>query len=289
MRPLSKLRPGYSLLEVMVVIGMALIVLALIVPAVVRGREASNSVICQDHLKNLAMAALLHHNERGVLPPYSTGRPGELYGSWFTHLLPYLNEQSLYNLIREGDVAPGGKSIFEPGAMLQDPNNQAFDVLKCQSDPTAAAMPEFGKTNYLGNWFSLSDTTRGIYSGPRRLKDLCDGPATVVLFAEAYAVCDKLARLALVSSQFHNFGITQDNKPSDDPSYAPDDFTMFQTMPSAGPGPDGCHKWRTQTPHAVMHVAMGDGSVRRVNPSISPENWKHGLKPSDGQPLPTDE
>ena len=65
-------------------------------------------------------------------------------------------------------------------------------------------------------------------------------------------------------------------KASDDPSYLPNDYTMFQVQPG------NCDKWRAQTPHSEMHVALADGSVTSVSASISPANWRSLLKPRDG-------
>jgi hypothetical protein len=58
---------------------------------------------------------------------------------------------------------------------------------------------------------------------------------------------------------------------------------MFQVRPTAAPGPQGCDPWRTQTPHAAMHVSLADGSVRSVSGDIDPLNWKKALKPRTGE------
>jgi prepilin-type N-terminal cleavage/methylation domain-containing protein len=38
--------------------------------------------------------------------------------------------------------------------------------------------------------------------------------------------------------------------------------------------PNGCDSLLTQTAHDAMNVAMGDGSVRSVSPSVSPRTWR---------------
>ena len=65
----------------------------------------------------------------------------------------------------------------------------------------------------------------------QRFQKFADGLTNTVLFAEAQANCDGLPRLATQASYYHNFGITQEGKPSDDPSYLPHDYTMFQVQP----------------------------------------------------------
>jgi hypothetical protein len=201
------------------------------------------------------------------------------YTSWVTHLLPQFGQQRLYEQLRLRQRS------------IDDVRKIRFPFLVCPSDTSTGdggANASWGKTNYLANWYVLTDGRGGFYAPRRRLRELTDGPPNVVLFAEAYSVCDRLARIALLSPWQHNFGVTQEGKASDDPSYWPHDYTMFQVQPVQRRGHDECDRWRAQTPHAVMNVTMADGSVRPVHGSVSPETWKNALKPCDGQPLGED-
>jgi hypothetical protein len=125
----------------------------------------------------------------------------------------------------------------------------------------------------------------GWFPPPPRFSSFKNGLTNAVLFAECYSECNELTRMALETPWYHTFGITQDEKPSDDPSYLPKDYTMFQVQPSESPGAGGCDAWRTQTPHNVMHAGLGDGSVRAVAPSIAPEIWKQVMKSRTGGPI----
>jgi prepilin-type N-terminal cleavage/methylation domain-containing protein len=66
------------------------------------------------------------------------------------------------------------------------------------------------------------------------------------------------------------------------------DFTQgglpFQIMPRAG----FCQPFSMVTPHDVMVVALGDGSVRTVSSGISAATWKNAWTPFDGNPLGPD-
>jgi hypothetical protein len=88
-----------------------------------------------------------------------------------------------------------------------------------------------------------------------------------------------LPRLALISPQHHNFGVTPQGMPSDDPLYAPNDYTMMQVRPAS------CDNWLAQTPHLAMNVIFADGSIRSIAADISPTLWKELLKPQDSRPL----
>jgi type II secretory pathway pseudopilin PulG len=270
-------RRGATLIEALVVFAILGILTGLLLVAVQRARETAHRMSCMNNLRQLGVAVHAYHNDHEFLPPYADQDPAVSrlkYTSWVTHLLPYFGQQRLYEQLRLRQRS------------TEEVRKVKFPFLLCPSDPTMGNNPgNWGKTNYLANWYVLTDGKSGFYAPPRKLRDLSDGLSNVVLFAEAYSVCDKLTRIALLSPWQHNFGVTQEGKPSDDPSYWPNDYTMFQVQPRQG---NGCDKWRTQTPHAGMHVTLADGSVRPVQATVSPETWKNALKPSDGQPLGDD-
>ena len=280
-------RPGLTLTELVVVIAIIAILVALLVPAVQKVREAAHRARCQNNLAQLNVAVHSYHSLKHRLPAYATGGRGQIWGSWLVPLLPHLDHAGLYKEIFDWDMGNHG---FQPmGVTVAGIRDFKFPFLYCAADPSVGDNTlSFGTTNYLANWYALTDGKKGLYSDPRRLNDFEDGTSNVILFAEAYSICSQWYRLSLDSSIFHNFGITPSGKPSDDPSYLPNDFTMFQVQPRMIPGPKACHPWRTQTPHAVMHVGLGDGSVRPVSGSISEETWKRALKPDDGKPLGSD-
>jgi prepilin-type N-terminal cleavage/methylation domain-containing protein len=79
------------------------------------------------------------------------------------------------------------------------------------------------------------------------------------------------------------------NSPASDPTY----LTVYPPEPG-GPiqdvPPTTCCDFRImQTPHAgALMVALGDGSVRSVSPSISWATWTAACNPTDGVPLGED-
>lgn len=269
-------RPGWTVVEVAVVLAITGVLSGLALAAIVHVRESASVATCQNNLRQLALAVHAHHAARRVMPPYASGMDGDVFGSWFVHLLPYVDQAPLYAQIRAGSTSTTGDvEVLVAGIADEAILYTVFPNLLCPSDPSGAARG--GRTNYLANWYVLTDGS-GIYARPRRFADVTDGLGNTVLFAEAYGLCDGLPRLALISSYHHNFGVTQQNKASDDPSYLPNDYTMFQVKPV------GCDKWRSQTPHAAMNVAMASGAVRVIDAGIAPATWKSLLKPGDGQP-----
>jgi hypothetical protein len=223
------------------------------------------------------------------MPPYSTGKTlGTPVGNWVSELLPYLDARS--DSQKNRSVFPcvdcEGKKNIVPGTGL---NTEHLGILTCPSDFSAPRQYYWGTTNYLANWYALDGSPSGGYYAPAKpLATLRNGLSNTVIFAEAYKICSGLPRMSMTAIHYHNFGVTQQAKPSDDPIYQPNDYTMFQVQPALGTGPNACDRWRTQTPHHAMNVCLADGSVRNVAGDISPSTWKQVLKTAGPLPIGAD-
>lgn len=267
-------RPAWTLVEVLVVLAITTTLVGLLLPAVQQVRQRGQLTACQNNLRQLAIAVHQYHDERAAMPPYATGlKPGTPDANWFFYLTPYLEQ---------GTVPAPKKATGTLITTTALPSDLKFAVLYCGSDPTASLSAHAGKTSYLANWYAFGDGTGGFFPPPQPFTHLRNGLSQVVLFAECYSECDKLARPALETPWYHTFGVTQDALASDDPYYAPVEFTMFQLQPAV----DECDRWRTQTAHAQMPVALGDGSIRLVAGDIDPAAWKKALKSGRGDPPP---
>ncbi len=95
-------RAGFSLVEMLVVIGLVGLLLGILLPAVQHVRAAANRMSCLSNLRQVGLA--LHHYEdaHGSLPPVLVSFPpsgGKRFGasvSWRVPLLPYLEQESLW-------------------------------------------------------------------------------------------------------------------------------------------------------------------------------------------------
>jgi prepilin-type N-terminal cleavage/methylation domain-containing protein len=279
MHPDRFARRAITLVEVLVVIAIIGVLIGLLVPAVMAIRERASVSQCQNNIRQVGVAFRGYEAMQGRMPPYSTGfPPGTPYGNWLGYILPYLDSSNSDQTIKSVFPCPDcdGQKNMVPATGL---SSQHVAVLACPSDPSGSSGNYWGTTNYLANWYALNGSPNGGYYEPAKaLATLRNGLSNTVVFAEAYKECSGLQRMSLTSIWYHNFGITQQAKPSDDPRYLPNDYTLFQVRPTTGDGPNACDKWRTQTPHSAMNVCLADITVRSVRPDISAEVWKRLLK-----------
>lgn len=86
-------RPGFSLLELLVVIGVIGVLVGLLLPAVQNVREAANCVRCANNLHQIGLALQSYEHRMGALPPSHDG--SQLF-SWAWKILPDLEQDNLY-------------------------------------------------------------------------------------------------------------------------------------------------------------------------------------------------
>lgn len=94
---------GFTLIEMLVVLAIISVMLSLLFPAIQRARESASRAMCQNNLRQitLAMRGYVEANHCAPLP----ARPN-LSGGWSIAILPFLEQDSLEQELKERPLAP---------------------------------------------------------------------------------------------------------------------------------------------------------------------------------------
>jgi prepilin-type processing-associated H-X9-DG protein len=270
-----------SHLEVAVVISLVVVLVALLVPAVQKVREAAARLTCSNHLKQIGQAVQSYHAVVGYYPRGGTHLPPAFPASadvqastpaarleswsWAYQILPYLEQSNLY---------------FNPDslAVRQAPIRQYY----CPSRRAAQVYEGLAKIDYAGNAGDQPEGDTGLVMrtgrGLVRRMDVLDGVSCTVLVAEKQLNQAMLGRSRDDDEAYATAGWSSDWEvyrwgaagPAVD-VHLPGEFGPAQVFGSAHP--------------TGFNSVFADGSVRFIRYSINPATWRRLCVRNDSQPI----
>ena len=157
-------RHAFTLVELLVVIAIIGILVALLLPAIQAAREAARRAQCQAHLKNIGLALQNYHSATGHFPKgfVSTGNLAVEAWAWSTYVLPYLEEQTIFDQLRPAQeyIVPvdanrtGKRNLADVLAAVKAgkaaelvPLQSPITVFRCPSDSTPQLIPVNAKSD----------------------------------------------------------------------------------------------------------------------------------------------
>jgi len=271
-------RNAMTILELLVVIAIIGVLIALLIPAVLRVREAALKLESMNNLKQIVLATHSFASDHSNRLPSCDGnlKSANRNQSLFAALLPYVEQESLSRL------SGGERFVF-------------VKTYASPADPTIsdAIARQAEVSSYAANF--------RVFSGnPRLSGGFRDGTSNTIAFAEHYGfncgngtqfdwMLRDLSLGAPGSMRRATFADSMDVSPkttgSPPVSLGNIEGLTFQIAPSI----DDCDPALAQSPHrGGMLVAVADGSVRFLSADTLPTTYWGAVTPAAGEILGDD-
>jgi prepilin-type N-terminal cleavage/methylation domain-containing protein/prepilin-type processing-associated H-X9-DG protein len=162
---------GFTLVELLTVIGIISILGALLLPVFAQAREASRRTACMSNARQIGMAVAQYLGDSdGVFP---TPRVRAPRNTWAGLMLPYVKDWRLFRCPAMSEATFGGRSIWQP-PLNTIGNLSVWEAWGWNADHLAPAKSDCSD-------FNLDFEA----SGPPAHENMVASPAATVMFAGA--------------------------------------------------------------------------------------------------------
>lgn len=178
------IHPGFTLVELLVAMGVISILIGLLLPGVQSVREAAAKLSCQNNFHQIGLALHSHHQRMGFFP----GNPQTNFFllSWMVDILPDIGQENLFAATIKAKNSPAPGFFNPPHIGLTTviksyycPSDSRLSFVLKEPDGVYAAF-----TSYIGVFAkSHGDSVLG-GDPPNRTTDITDGLSNTIAVGE---------------------------------------------------------------------------------------------------------
>lgn len=287
----SRSRRGFTLIELLVVIAIIAVLIALLLPAIQAAREAARRAQCVNNLMQLGIALQNYEAAHEVLPPGVVNDKGPILNvakgyhiSWAAQILPFIEQKNIYNHLN-----------FKLGAYtIENASARSITIATylCPSQVKRGAGG--GGNSGVDNHYAachndteapISVKNTGVFflNSRIRYEDIPDGSSSTIFVGEKMQGAADLGWISGTRATLRNTGNIPNSGGAVTPLTGPD-----PADPEAAPSGAGEESALPVGGYSSHHpggsnFAFGDGSVKFLKGSISPQVFRHLGNRADGE------